>query len=108
MVTLFGGIEKRSWETEIPAPRDSSKGGVAEHLSLAAKELSLVVPVPDRPTTTTHYYLTLTPSEFCIQKEAVWWSKEVRGHNLARGENAVARMAPVTPLSLPTLLPSSK
>ena len=47
------------------------------HLPFPAKELSLVVPVADRPTT--HYYLTLTPSELCIQKEAVWWKKEVRG-----------------------------
>ena len=42
------------------------------------------------------------------EKGEVRLSKEVRDHNLARGENAVASLAPVTPLSLPTLPPASK
>ena len=35
-------------------------------------------------------------------------SEEVRGHDLVRRENAATRLAAVTPLSLPPLLPSSK
>ena len=42
------------------------------------------------------------------EKGEVRLSKEVRDHNLARGENAVARLAAVTPLSLPTLPLASK
>ena len=33
--------------------------------------------------------------------------KEVRGHNLARGDNSVVRLAAISPLSLFTLLLSS-
>ena len=34
--------------------------------------------------------------------------KEVREHNLVRREHAAARLAAVTPLALPPLLPSSR
>ena len=34
--------------------------------------------------------------------------KEVRGHDLARRENAAVRLAAITPLALSPLLPSSK
>ena len=44
----------------------------------------------------------------CTNQETVRLQKEVRGHDLARRENAVARLAAVTPLSLFTLLLSSK
>ena len=44
----------------------------------------------------------------CFALETVRVHKEMRGHDLARRENAAARLAAVTPLSLSPLLPTSK
>lgn len=35
-------------------------------------------------------------------------ARKVRAHNLARGENTVVKLAALSPLVLPTLLPSSE
>ena len=47
-------------------------------------------------------------SEVCDTTDQVRLSKEVGAHNLARGENAAAKLAALDPLALPTLLPTSK
>ena len=47
-------------------------------------------------------------SQACDDTKQVRLSKEVRAHNLARGENAVAKLATLGPLAFPTLPPSSK
>lgn len=70
-------------------PCDENFGSHTSPLELVASKLQLL-------------------SKTCNQNESVRLRKEVREQNLARGENAVARLAAVTPLALPTLLPSSK
>ena len=46
--------------------------------------------------------------EVCDREDEVRYGKEVRGNDRLRRENAAARLASVTPLSLPPLLPSSQ
>ena len=51
-----------------------------------------------------HHYRRSTIKKKRKKKRGSNLSKEVRDHNLARGEISVVRLAAVTPLSLPTLL----
>ena len=54
------------------------------------------------------FHLTLITIGGLHQKGGGMVERGGEGHNLARGEKVAARLAVVTPLSLPTLLPSSK